>query len=75
MRIEEKMEVVRLKLRLILSTLMILLGSVAASSLPNPMVAEGSGKMGGGDGSLELLSTPSPAEVRRGGDGHVESDS
>lgn len=66
MRIEEKMKVVRLKLRLIVSTLMILLASVAVSPLPNPVVAEGSGRMGGGDGSLELLSTPSPAEVRRG---------
>lgn len=66
MSIEGKVEVLRLKLLLILSTLMILLAAVVVSPLPNPVVAEGSGRIGGGDGTLELLSSPNPTEVRRG---------
>lgn len=55
-----------MKLLLILSTLVIFLAAVVVSPLPDPVVAERDGRIGGGDGLLELLSSPNPTEVRRG---------
>lgn len=61
-------EVVRLRFWFVLlsATLLIPLLIVALSALTGPGLAEEGRPVGGGDGLLEVSSTPNPLEVRRG---------
>jgi len=61
-------EVVRLRCWFVLlsATFLISLLIAAVSALTGPGSAEGGGRMGGGDGLLEVSSSPNPTQVRRG---------